>query len=472
MPGARGTAELCCWAIARGLLCILLVMGAHPGAASSSSSYELYRSGKVREARAKAQTELASAESQGSTALVWRHLMHVAWLEESVGEHRKSMQYATRALDLASTHGDPFMVGRSLCWLGWSATSLGLYPLALELYGDAIETATDGGSVIRPMIWGLATQETGSLLAKMGDLDKGAALIAETTDYARRNDILVGVAEGGAHLAAIALVRGDLEEADQRAEEALLASERCDCSAYNTNRARVILARVALERARANPKFRSEAEKKIRVALAHAQRVSDRRHIAESRLLLSYAIDADDLERRQDLVASAAEMLDQIESELRGTADAQLGALFLESDQLELAEVYLRGGFELNEELMRKVDNAYIMGDLATHAELTEGVQGALEILMEAAERAEEVGAWPLAADNQERVAENLHSLGFLSLSLHWSEKAIGSLERLLETARDTELRDQLARRKLRLSQRMVEMDLALGRAPLAEAGP
>ncbi len=318
------------------------------------------------------------------------------------------------------------------------------------------------------MVWGLATQETGSLLAKMGDLDRGAALIESTTDYARRHDILVGVAEGGAHLASIALQRGDLAEANERAEEAVRASERCGCSAYNTNRARVTLARIVLERARTNPKFRGEALEKIQTALAGAEKMSDRRHIAEARLLLSQAVDPDDLPRRQELISSAADLLHETESELRGTADAQLGALLLESEQDALAAVYLRSGFDLNEELLRKLDGAYILGDLAMIDELGDDTQAALEKWMDAATLAEESGAWPLAAESQERLSEELRSLGFLRLSLHWTEKALASLERLLENARDPERREHLARRKLRLGERLVAIELDLRHATQA----
>ena len=243
------------------------------------------------------------------------------------------------------------------------------------------------------------------------------------------------------------------------------ASVRCGCSAYNTNRAQVVLARVALERSRTNPKFRLDAGEKIRVALAGAEQTSDRRHIAESRLLLYYSVDPDDLQQRQELVSSAADLLHETESELRGTADAQLGALLLESDQVHLAAAYLRSGFELNEELLRKVDSAYILGDLAQIDELADDTQAALEKWMEAAERAEAAGAWPLAAESQERLSDELHELGFLRLALHWTERALNAVERLLASARDPERRDHLTRRALRLGERIVEIELALGHA-------
>lgn len=444
-----------------------LLLAASPAAQAGEgrSSYDLYLAGRGSEALLAAKRDLAVAKAEGTPEQYWRHLMNVAWLAESLGEHREAMTIATEALALATAHEDAFGIGRSLCQLGWSATSVGLYPLALEFYEDAIATATEGTDVVRPMVWGLATQEKGSLLAKMGDLDRGAALIESTTDYARRHEIGVGVAEGGAHLARIALQRGDIAEATERAEEALRASERCNCSAYNTNRARVTLARITLEKSRANPKFHGDALEGIRRALAGAEAVSDRRHVAEARLLLSWAVDPDDMEQRQELVSSAADLLHATESELRGTADAQLGALLLEAEQDALASVYLQNGFELNEALLRKLDSAYILGDLATIDTIAADTRSALEKWKEAASRAEESGAWQLAAESQERLSEDLHRLGFHRLSLAWTEKALATVERLLATARDEERRDQLVRRRLRLSERLVEIDLELGHA-------
>ena len=143
-----------------GLSGILFVQAPRARADDARSSHDLYLSGKGNEALAKAKRELAIAELQGTPEQSWQPMMYVAWLEESLGEHREAMKYAARALDLAATQADAFRIGRSLCWLGWSATSLGLYPLALEFYDDAIGTASDGGNVIQPMVWGLATQAT------------------------------------------------------------------------------------------------------------------------------------------------------------------------------------------------------------------------------------------------------------------------------------------------------------------------
>lgn len=440
----------------------LIALPALAAAEGGSPSWDLYRSGKPREAVAAARRDLARVMLDGTPTQHWSLLMEVAWLEESIGEHRQAMKTSARALEVATKLDDPFKAGRSLSWLGWSASSLGLYPLALEFYDDAIATATRGEKIQHPMVWGIATQEKGAVLAKMGDLVSGTALIKQTTDFARRHDILVGVSEGAAHLSGIALQQGDLTMALDLAEEAVIASEGCDCSAYNTNRARLTLARVLLEKSRTNPKFASDAEDMIRRALEAAEAVADRRHIAEAKLLLSYVIDPEDLPRRQALVTSAASILHATESELRGKADGELGALFLESDAQELAAAYLRSGFKINVELMRKVDSAYILGDLAQADEIDGDTQASLEKWMVAAEEAEASGAWVIAAESQERLSEDLHRLGLASLALEWTNKALASHDYLIANASEPERHNHLKQRALLLSERRLELVLAL----------
>jgi tetratricopeptide (TPR) repeat protein len=453
--------------VAGALLFVVVTAAAGPSpTAEPVSSWELYRAGEVSRARAQARRELARSQAQGRPVEIWAHLMHVAWLEESLGEHKAALRYANRALDLASDIGDAFRIGRSLCWIGWSYTSLGLYELALAFYAQAIELATRGDRITIVPVWGLASQETGAILARMGRLTEAAERITETTEFARRRGIDVGVAEGAAHLAAIAIERGDLDRAEALAEEALSASLHCDCSAFNTARALTVVARVAVERAQRNPRFRGDATDKLERAMDHARRYGDRRHIAEGRVLRSRVVDPDDFERRVELVASALELLIAMESELRGTAEAQLGSLFLEAELDELAEGYLRNGLELNRKLFRRLDTAYVLADLAELDAGRSDAERTLSRLGEAAARAEQAGALPLLADTRERLAEELHGLGFTLLSRQWAELALATLEQLLALERDEESRRVLLARKLRLAERVADAELALRRSP------
>ena len=74
-----------------------------------------------------------------------------------------------------------------------------------------------------------------------------------------------------------------------------------------------------------------------------------------------------------------------------------------------------------------------------------------------------------MAAESQERLSEeDLHALGFLSLAAEWTDKALDSIGRLLESARDPERRQHMTRRRLLLSERLVELELRLAHAPPA----
>lgn len=417
----------------------------------------------MEEALARARADLVTAEATDDRNGIWSHLMHVAWLEESVGLHKQAIHHASRALEVAHELERPFETGRALCWLGWSYTSLGLYPLALELYGEAIDLATQGEQIEQPMVWGLATQETGALYARMGALDQARPLLELTTDYARRHGIDVGVAEGGAHLAAISLEQGDLGTAAALAEEAVIASERCMCSPYNTARARLVQAQVLLERARFDSKLLQSAIDEIESTLAFARSVDDRRHVAEALLLRSRTVPLSRLEERTRLVSEATQMLIEMDSELRGTAEAQLGSLFLESEQEELAELYLRSGLDVSQELFRSLDTAYIQADLGSLDAVSGAKRAALERWEAAATQAHESGALLLALHAETRLSDELYALDYTRLAQVWTESAIVSINTLLERLTDAAAQESLRARQLELSERLAAIRLDTG---------
>ncbi len=91
---------------------------------------------------------------------------------------------------------------------------------------------------------------------------------------------------------------------------------------------------------------------------------------------------------------------------------------------------------------------------------------GLLEKWMESAERAESSGAWPLAAESQEKLSEELMQLGFLSLSRHWGQKALETIGRLLENVEERVPREALEWRTLVLRERIVEIEIELDHSP------
>ena len=130
---------------------------------------------------------------------------------------------------------------------------------------------------------------------------------------------------------------------------------------------------------------------------------------------------------------------------------------------------------QINRELFRKLDAAYILGDLAEIDLAANDSTAHLKKWMKSADQAVASGAWPLAAESQERVAEELFRLGFLNLSRHWSEEAAETIERMLEKADDAERRKELQWRKLALNERIVGIEIELDHSPAPSsenAGP
>jgi hypothetical protein len=84
---------------------LYLAFGAGGAWAGPGSSYELYRAGRISEARVLARSELAAAEASGKDTILWAQLMHVAWIDEAIGEHHEALKHTNRALPSPSPTG-------------------------------------------------------------------------------------------------------------------------------------------------------------------------------------------------------------------------------------------------------------------------------------------------------------------------------------------------------------------------------
>ncbi|MCZ6463434.1 MAG: hypothetical protein O7A09_03765 [Proteobacteria bacterium] len=432
------------------------------GAAAHTSSFDLYKAGEIGPAREAYRRELFDLQQAGDPVAIWSQLMLIGWLEESLGEPKRGLDSSSHALALALEYNDAFMIGRSLCFVGWSFASLGLYELALDFFDRAIRVGTPDGRIAHVAVWGLATQEKGWVLARMGKLRLARALLEQTTDFARRNGIDTGVAEGAAHLAEIARLQGRLDDAEALAGEAVDAALRCDCRDANTARAKVVAAKVALARARYDPSLAETARERGAEAVAFAEEVSDRRNLAEAKLVLSRSLPKRELDERLALVEAAAAALSDTESELRGEAEGELGRVLADAEQGALARLYLERGLRISESLFRVVDSAFLATDLA-ELEFADG-ETAAEIArrLEAVATAEASGLHPLALDNQDALSEVLLEEGYALHAEGWTERALATVETLLESAQGSAQKGALLHRKLVLSERLAEIRLRL----------
>jgi tetratricopeptide (TPR) repeat protein len=431
--------------------------------------FYLYQSGDIEGAKAGYDKELAQARKAGKKAKIWEKLMSLAWFEDETGKHWDSITHSNEALELAKQLKNDFMQGRTLSWLGWAYAHLGLYEAAIKFYEQSIELGTKDGKIVHVPLWGLSTQELGAIHYKMGDIPRAKELLLKTTNFAKKNGIDVGIAEGGAHLAELSLTEGNLGEAEKWAEEAVNAAVRCGCSPNNLSRALVSKAKVAFEKYKLDASKRKLVEDAISEALNQATTTDNKRYVAEGKLLSS-KISNGSFQERFELVSSAFETLAEIESEERGSMEAELGKLFLEDNQLALAEFYLKNGLDINKELLRKLDNGFILSELSIVSALSRDEQTAMERLKESLKIAKETGAKELQHQGEFALMNFHNNLGYTRLALQYGEEALVSLNALEFAESDQTKKEALHAKKLDLYQTVSELRLEsssdFGRSP------
>jgi len=158
-----------------------------------SQALDLYREGRIEDARNAFESRLTDAEVGSNREEVWRALMGLAWFHEEIGEYRHSIAFSNRSLDIASSMGSPFHMGRSLCCLGMNYADMGLYELALEFYGRARDIGAPDGEVSVVPVWGLALQEMGAIYFRMGDSVHAHTYLEKTYDFANEHNISAGI---------------------------------------------------------------------------------------------------------------------------------------------------------------------------------------------------------------------------------------------------------------------------------------
>lgn len=427
-------------------------------AMAAPSAVELFAAGKVAEAKEAFADALRNAEkesqehpSRGSERALWEQLIASAWYLDETGEHRQAIEYSNRALEIAAKQDDPFMLGRSLSWLGWAYAQVGLYETSQKFYSEALELAAPKGVPQIIPVWGLSKQELGYLAFKMGDLHTGKKFIGETTSFARDHGVLIGVAEGGVRLAEIALHEGQSGEAVRAATEARDAAEKCGCTPFTLVHAKTELAAIAVEKAMREAAQLPEAEKALKAAEDDAQKFRIKRFTAETQLLRAKLVPAHEFEKRYNLTREAFETLSTMESERRGDAEVAVGKIFLDEANVPLADFYLKHGVEVNDQMLRAVDKAYQIQDIAHVHGMRGDREQVLKKLQESADTALSSGALPAALAAEEQLFRELSQLGYTRRAAKWGKLALLHLDKLIEKESDEHSRGALQRRRLGL---------------------
>ena len=448
-----------------GFISILFVPGLAVFGQAQVEEYlatQLYRAGKVEEARTEYEQQLVEGELSSNPEQLWQALMAIAWFHGEIGEYHQAIEHTNRSLEIAHSLKNPFFIGRSLCWLGMNYANMGLYELALDFYFKALELGAPGGEIKIVAVWGLAQQEIGAISFRMGDIAKARFYLEKTFAFAKSHQIPPGISEGGAHLAEIAITEGELPKAVSLAEAAVATAEKCGCSPQNLARARVMLAKAEVQRAQLQPELRQNAESLIKKSIETAEKTGNIRWQAEGYLLLSQFLPQEQIEERLTLIDNALTLLVNSESEIRGTAEAQLGRLYLENEQPKLAEFYLKQGYSINQELFRRVDNAYILADISDLLSFEGKHKQAWEKIFESTQEALAISNLPLALENQELMAAELETEGFYRLAYQWTESALETLQKLNQKQISEASTLDLQQRKLPLRERQVRLAVHL----------
>lgn len=387
---------------------------------------ELLEKGELVAARKVVASELANSNK----ASRWNTLMRAAWLEDVVSEHRKAIEYSNQALEVAAQENDNFKTGRSLCWLGWAYSRLGLYDLALQFLDNAVELSSKKGQIEIPMVWGLATQEIGAIYFKQGDTNGALNKLQSTYKLASELGVDTGIAEGGTYLAEIYLEQGNFGKAESFATAAL---EKIDSAGPDIHgKAYIIASKIWLNKAKLDSIFHIQANKHIKSALDFCKRRKLPICQAEALILKSQTIPENNFNERHVLVAEAFEILANKESELRGLAEAELGRVYLENNDTKLAEFYIKNGIQVNKELFRKVDRAFLNKQLANLAEKNADSETQKKELVKTVDAALQSNLLPQALEAQIKLSEIHEKQGFYTASLQWSSDAQKTLQKII----------------------------------------
>ena len=126
------------------------------------------------------------------------------------------------------------------------------------------------------------------------------------------------------------------------------------------------------------------------------------------------------------------------ESELRGSAEASLGRVFLDNSKVELAEFYLKNGLKINQELFRKVANTHVNLSIAELEGLKGETKKELQTLSDTIDKALETNSLPVALKAQQKMIKSLKNAGFKKMAYERSNQAIELINKLIKKSQGT----------------------------------
>jgi tetratricopeptide (TPR) repeat protein len=387
----------------------------------------------------------------------------MGWFAFEIHHFAEAIENYNQAIVYARTLKDPALEGKTLTELGLTYSQAGYYEAATKLFLRAIEIATPNKKVQFPHIWGQASQELGGIHLAMGNLDIAEKTLLQTIALAEKLGVLSGIAEGSAYLASLYLLRGNYGKAEEYAEAALSATNTCNCTEHVKSWVQITKVRVLMEKQSRDARIgKREIENGLEEALQNARKFHNERYVAEAYILKSRLLSKEDRKEKFALLKSAYEILYKIHSEQLPSAENELAKLYLEANDQKLAEFYLKHGLELGKKAFRRIDQAFILGDIATLEGLKGNAKTELQNLQKKTIMLEKAKAWGPLLDTQREIALKLEKARYTSLALEWTDKAIANLETIIENETDTKVREVRTDELLDLKDKQSELALKL----------
>jgi tetratricopeptide (TPR) repeat protein len=322
---------------------------------------------------------------------------------------------------------------------------MGKYEAAVTFYREAIDLSTnDKGEPTIPMVWGLSTQELGTVYVKMGKAQEGKELVKRTTDFARQHNILTGIAEGASRLAEFALLEGGISEALALGEEAVIAAKKCDCSPFNTAQALLVRAKAKWFNVKDVPSEKWIAVRKEFEEVLSIAKISRTKPIEAETLLLLSSTHPKDTRKRLAYLEEAITIMNDGEYELRGKAASEAGRVYFASHAPELAEHYLKFGISVTDTMLRFVDKSQELSDKAILESLAGDKKKEVELLVEAALAAEKQSQPEEAIAVYQKLIVLYQNAGYAQYAAESAIKAATQLELLLQAAPPDEKKEAL----------------------------